>query len=263
MLEITLKLLKKTDMDEYMDKYIELQKGVVLGDVSYKDEIIRQTWPELFESDIVSYAIITKEGADFCGYCAVKNIETDRPEIQIELLRTFRGKGIGFQALYEMMVEVGERYNISCFIAAVESDNYASQRLMYKLGGLPGGIRRTIYLNENEVGSFEKDYIDLLNRHMIQVAADFGVAPQKLLSHVLIFKIQLAELKKGMCSQNPCGTIPKTALMDEQDRKVSIAMRKHKMESIANDVLDILRKLEKERSDDAKKEINEYSKEKN
>lgn len=241
--DIILKLLKHLDTaeyTEYRDRFVVLQKEVILYNMSFEDEIIHQSWAELFADDFLSYAILTKEENDFCGYCAVK-IKADKPEVQIELLKKFRGKGIGFQALSQMMTDVGNRNQISCFIAAVEPDNYISQHLMYKLGGIPAGIRQTNFLDKDDIDSFEKDHIDLLDSHLYQIAKDFGVEPQKLLSHVLIFDIPLVSLREKTSKHNLYEPRAKTSLIDEQDRTISTAVRQYSINNTAEHVLSILK----------------------
>ena len=152
-------VLRRIDEADY-DEYLQLQKEVFLGGIAFNDDIIRKVWVSLFGDGRVTCAIVTGDSNVFCGYCGVKNIHDEKPEIEIELLKKYRGKGIGFQALRKMMIDIGMRENISCFIAAVEPDNHVSQSLMYKLGGVPVGIRKSIYLEEKSVEEFEKGNIE-------------------------------------------------------------------------------------------------------
>ena len=216
-------VLRRIDETDY-EEYLQLQKEVFIGYIAFSDDGIRHLWVSMFSESRITYAIVTDDSNAFCGYCAIKNIHDEKPEIEIELLRKYRGKGIGFQALRKMMIDIGERENISCFIAAVEADNHISQRLMYKLGGVPGGIRKSIYLEEKCVKEFEEDNIELLNSRINQVAEDFGVEPVKLLSHVLLFDISLDSLTKTLTGNNFDKAKKNTGYINDTDRKISVAL---------------------------------------
>jgi RimJ/RimL family protein N-acetyltransferase len=252
--EIVLRRINEADYGEYL----QLQKEVFLGDIALCNDGIRKTWASMFELDRVAYAIVTDDNNAFCGYCAVKNIQDEKPEIEIELLRKYRGKGIGFQALGKMMTEVGEQENISCFIAAVESDNHISQKLMCKLGGVPGGIRKSIYLEEKSVKAFEIDNLDLLDSRISHVAETFGVEAIKLLSHVLLFGISLDSLTKALTESDSDRGKKNAGYIDDTNRKVSAALRRKSRSSIANEVLTILNKYSESDFDEAKAEVIAY-----
>ena len=156
------------------------------------------------------------------------------------------------------MIDTGMRGNISCFIAAVESDNHISQRLMYKLGGVPGGIRKSIYLEKESVKDFEKDNIELLDSRIIQVAENFGVEPVKLLSHVLLFDISLDSLTKTLTESIFDKNRENADSIDDTDRKISVALRKNSQNSIVNEVLTILNNYLKNNFDEAKAQVIAY-----
>ena len=89
-------VLRKIDETDY-EEYLQLQKEVFIGGIAFSDDIIRETWVYMFGEGRVAYAIVTDDNNAFCGYCAVKNIHNEKPEIEIELLRKYRGKGVGFK----------------------------------------------------------------------------------------------------------------------------------------------------------------------
>ena len=210
------------------DRYVMLQKEVMLSSAKYDDKILLEVWGDMFEKHCEAYAIISDATDDFCGYCAIKNTYHAKPEIAIELFKKYQSKGIGFSALQKMLAYVGERHNKPCFIAVVEPDNYASQGLMYKLGGVPGGIKKSGFLQEEDIDDFESENLNLLNSRINQIAKDFSVEPKKLLSHALVFDIAV---HNGLCEN--AGNRNRVNLQNAKndDRKISIAVRNYCMEA--------------------------------
>lgn len=72
---------------------------------------------------------------EFCGYCQIKDITTEEPELGIELLKKVHDQGVGFHSLKLLMTEYSQLSGKKYFIS-IDPENYASQRLMDKLGGL-------------------------------------------------------------------------------------------------------------------------------
>jgi RimJ/RimL family protein N-acetyltransferase len=216
-----------------------LRKDVWLGDEQLiSDDIIKNMWEYMFEDKRVSYCIMTARENDFCGYCAVKDLDADKPEIEIELLRKYRGQGIGYQALSDMMASIEETSNVSGFISVVEPDNYISQKLMYKLGGIPAGVRQSNWLGDEDVDDFEKAHMDLLDERLLQVAEDFCVSPQKLLSSVLVFDIPLTATRKEPVKHGIGGQV------FDCDRVLSKAIRRYSFRRVSREVLLLLLKYE-------------------
>lgn len=199
--------IRPLSKEQDCENYIRLQKEVspfrhMFDDKDYCDK----SWSDMFEEGRLPYAITEAEHGDFCGYCAIKNIKQDKPEIEIELLEKFRGCGIGYAALCELIRVIAEEHRVRKFTYCADSDNYASQALVSKVGGKPNELKRFFFLRENEVKSFEEENMDMIDNKLEKVAASFGVEARKLLSHVLVYTIdiddfvQAVETDKG--SQN-------------------------------------------------------------
>jgi len=217
------------------DDYVRLQKDISLGVFKIDEESLSQTWTSMLKDNgRIAYTVLTEDTNDFCGYCAVKDVNADKPEIEIELLKKYHSKGIGFEVLYKMMTSLSAKDNISCFIALIEPDNYASQKLMYKLGGVPASITKSFFLKEHQTEEFENSNLHLLDDRLIQIAKDFGVEPKKLLSHILVFDISSESLlKSGHRKSN--GNI-----VADADRKISVEKRRFYNRGFVRDVLKIL-----------------------
>ncbi len=234
MLKIKLREMLQSDLGNYT----QLRKEVWLGDDLLTDDIIHKMWEGMFDGKRANYCIETDGDNDFCGYCAVRDTDADKPEIEIELLRRYRGQGIGFQALSTMMSNIEKSADVSGFIAAVEPDNYVSQCLMYKLGGKPGGIRQSSWLSDEDVDEFEKEHMNLLDNTLRQVAADFCIAPKKLLSSELLFEIPVTTARNA---PNQHGAFRKCF---DCDRALGKAIRKYSRRSAQREVLLLLLKYE-------------------
>lgn len=155
-------------------------------------------WKEMMQPERRNY-VINKEGV-FCGYCAIKNINKEKPEIEIELLKEFQGKGIGFQALLEMMWEISMEYDKQYFIAVVEQRNIPSQRLMLKLGGTHSGMKKSAmakyfesYLEDEKNNPKLLSYI---HGWIEELARGRNKLPEDIFVEDLVFEFSIDELKK-------------------------------------------------------------------
>lgn len=50
-----------------------------------------------------NYSIFSKKTGEFVGYCGIKNLTKEVPELAIELLKKCRKQGYGYQALSLLM----------------------------------------------------------------------------------------------------------------------------------------------------------------
>ena len=73
-----------------------------------------------------------------------------------------------------------------CVVAV---DNYPSQQLCKKIGGIPNGIVALILKDPKLQEIFEENNLDMIDDHLRAVADEFKVEPRKLLSHFLEYKI--------------------------------------------------------------------------
>lgn len=190
---IQLRILSQQDYDDY----IKLQKEVSPFRSAFMDiDFCIRAWNDMFESGRLVYAIQDK--AKFCGYCAIKDCRKEKPEIEIELLKEYRKKGIGYTALCLLINKITNEYKVTDFVYCTDSDNYASQALVQKLGGKPNGLKRFFFLCEEEVEKFEKEHLGLIDNKLTELAREFNVEPRKLLTHILVYHINVEEHQKLM-----------------------------------------------------------------
>ena len=136
-------------------------------------------------------------GNVYCGECAVKNISDKIPEIEIELMKEYQGQGIGYHAIIDLLNKITFNYGKVNYYAKIEPDNYASQFLFEKLGGRPVGVVRDYTIPDDQVESFTKCSMDLLDRNLEEVARKFNVEAKGLLTHLLIYEMNINDVNKS------------------------------------------------------------------
>ncbi len=193
---IEIRLLSK---EQDCENYIRLQKEVSpFRHLFDEKDLCDKSWEDMFIEGRIPYAIIQVEDGEFCGYCAIKNIKQDKPEIEIELLEKFRGCGMGYTALCNLIYMMKEVHGIKNFTYCTDSDNYASQGLVSKVGGKPHGLKRFFFLREDETEKFEEENMDMIDDKVKEVAAAFDVEPRKLLSHILVYTIDIDDFVQSV-----------------------------------------------------------------
>lgn len=162
--------------DSIRDKenHFALQKSVALfpSKIWNSEEIWEKiSWREQFKSESrICYIIETVPEFVYCGECAVKNISSDIPELEIELMPKYQYQGIGCKAMIMMFEKMKRNYEKQEFLAKVELDNYASQFLMEKLKGIPAGLVKDPLISDERVEKFVKVHRYLLDERMQEIA---------------------------------------------------------------------------------------------
>ena len=153
-------------------------------------EFMQEIWKDFLSEKNFVCTVKKASNNTFCGYCQIKDVTTEDPELGIELLKNVHNQGIGFHSLKLLMTEYARLSGKEYFISKVDPQNYASQRLMEKLGGKPDGICDFIIHREEEKIALENEYAHLIDDKLIDLAEKFNVKPEKLLSHVLRYRIE-------------------------------------------------------------------------
>ncbi|MCD8369282.1 MAG: GNAT family N-acetyltransferase [Clostridiales bacterium] len=87
-----LRFLQESDKDQYMETLIQNSEYPNM----YKmDGFAEYTWQNTPEENELIFSIIGKKTDAYCGFCNLRNIDTDTPEIGISLLKEHQGNGIG------------------------------------------------------------------------------------------------------------------------------------------------------------------------
>ena len=164
---------------------------IFIGKIDFS-EIMKNLWKDLLSERSFVCTVRKASNNEFCGYCEINNVRAEEPELGIRLLKKVHNQGIGFHSLMLLMTEYSRLSGKKYFISKVDPENYASQRLMEKLGGKPDGICDNDFLIHTEEVRMilEKNYAHLIDDKLIDLAEKFNVKPEKLLSHVLRYRIE-------------------------------------------------------------------------
>ncbi len=194
--KIRLRKLSEADRAEY----IRLQQEISFIKLGTEDI----STADLFEKNRLGFAIITEERT-MCGHCAIKDITKEVPEVEIELFRKYHSQGIGYQAMFQMLEQVKCQYQKERFLYCLEPDNIPSWALAKKLGGIPSGIRKDMWIGEEDLEDFIRCHQERIDQHLKNVAEEFHVTPSKLLVYDICYEInvyRMEQLKKEYASNS-------------------------------------------------------------
>ena len=198
-LDIRLRLIQQESNTDKAN-YLALQKSVaILKNWEQNDEekLNEWSWKEAFKSkERICYVIEKMPGNVYCGECAVKNISDEIPEIEIELMKEYQGQGIGYLAIIDMLSKLASDYGKDEYYARVEPDNYASRFLFEKLCAQPVGVVRDPTVSDERIEQFIERSRYLLDRDLEEVAKKFSVMPETLLTHFLVYQINVSDINE-------------------------------------------------------------------
>ncbi len=181
---------------ECAEDYPMFQQLQLEVDPDADETILRATWEAQIERDRDLYCTIRLCGdGTIIGYCGIEGKFLEIPELSIELLSAYRHQGYGTRAMRLYLDRVAE-LGICDYIAAIDSDNLASQALFRKLGARLSGFREFMLYTEEERQEFEQEFAHLLSPHIRQLAGELWTVPETLLSHVLVYRLHY-ESKPG------------------------------------------------------------------
>lgn len=79
-------------------------------------------------------AILFGDNNEWCGYCSVFYRESSIPEFGILLLPEYQGRGIGPEAIRQLIAYVRKNHNANEFVLKTTKTNTRCQRMCEKLG---------------------------------------------------------------------------------------------------------------------------------
>lgn len=199
-MDIGLRLIQQDSVKDKED-YFSLQKSVALFpnmELDNKKEYEDNSWKDLFHNkNRICYVIETISDFSYCGECAVKDISADIPEVEIELMKEYQHQGIGYKAIIMLLNTLSEKYGKQEYYAKIEPDNYASQFLFEKLGGVPTGLVKDFQISDERVERFIESHRNLIDGRMQNVANKFDVEVDRLLANLLVYKLNVNDLPQS------------------------------------------------------------------
>ena len=189
LVENDLVILKAISEDQ-KDNIMKVSYECSFAKREFENEIYRNyLWESFIDENAAYYCIYDKGTKEFIGYCGVKNLTKEIPELVIELLPNLRKHGYGFQALCLFMSQFAKITGENLFRSRITIDNVASQALHKKLGALPNGISE-FFLHGKNLIEYQMENQHLIDDNIRKLAVDFNVEPIELLGHVLEYKIE-------------------------------------------------------------------------
>lgn len=183
------KVILRAISDEDYEDYMAVSYECAIMRSAFKEDAFRKDLWESFLSDTTAnFSIFDKVSGEYVGYCGIKNINVENWELAIELLKKHRHQGYGYHALVAMLNALTILTGITTYRSRVDSDNYASQNLMKKLGAKPNGISE-MFIHGEDLQKFQEENKDLIDDKVRKLAKEFHVAPIDLIGHVLEFRI--------------------------------------------------------------------------
>ncbi|MCM1048252.1 MAG: GNAT family N-acetyltransferase [Clostridiales bacterium] len=184
------KVILKAVSDEDYSDYMKVSYECSIMKSAFKEETFKKDlWESFLEDTAANYSIFDKVTGEYVGYCGIKNLKAENWELAMELLKKYRYKGYGYHALVVMLNALTALTGKTIYRSRVDSDNYASQNLMKKLGARPNGISE-MFIHGEELQKFQEENRNLIDDKLRTLADEFDVEPIDLIGHVLEFRIE-------------------------------------------------------------------------
>ena len=182
-------VILRTISDEDYEDYMKVSYECAIMKSAFKEDAFKKDlWESFLFDTAANFSIFDKVTGEYVGYCGIKNLSAENWELVIELLKKYRHRGYGYHALVVMLNALTELTGKTTYRSRVDSDNYASQNLMKKLGAKPNGISE-IFIYGEDLRKFQEENKDLIDDTLRKLAKEFHVAPIDLIGHVLEFRI--------------------------------------------------------------------------
>lgn len=181
---VVLRPVKPCDHDGFL---MIQQENSMIRSMLKEEAFCDMVWKEHNEEKSLMLSI--ENMGSYIGYCGIKDTSLDLWEIAIELKRDWTKNGIGYPALSTMLNAINSRLGVTEFRVRIDPTNYPSQKLFERLGAIPNGLSELWLHDQRALEKFEEENLHLIDDRIVEVAKKFQVEPQKLLSHVLEYRL--------------------------------------------------------------------------
>ncbi len=186
---VIISAISGTEYQEYQKVLYDNLSSIGQKFIKKNPEFVKGLFDNLLKQESFYCTIRKRETFQFCGYCGIKDIRVSKPELAIELIKPMQHKGIGTHAMKLLLQAYVPHDNFEYYRCVVATDNYPSQHLCEKIGGIPNGIVALILKDPKLQEIFEENNLDMIDDQLRLIADKFKVEPRKLLSHFLEYKI--------------------------------------------------------------------------
>lgn len=137
--------LEERDKEVYLDMGLSINNE---ADEGFRHLVRESMWKlDTNKESKAVYMIVEDSTDNICGYCELKE-DGATPEIGIELLPEYRGKGIGEIAIRQLLELNKNRDDISYFLVRIKENNIPSIKLFEKLGAKPIDHRDSYFMKK-------------------------------------------------------------------------------------------------------------------
>ena len=129
------RLIIRQISEEDYSAYYEMQYSRSFVRKFFDYEFMRKVWKKEKEEHLLIFTIIEKCSNEICGFCQLKHMDTPTPELGIDIIDEFMGKGYAQEAIRLLISYTKLYYNVDYFTWEAEKDNLISRHIAEKLGG--------------------------------------------------------------------------------------------------------------------------------
>lgn len=103
-------------------------------------KMLEQSWWHIFDDeDMCKYKIVEKATSSFVGSIEIRDLDEEAPELGIQLLKKYQGRGIGTNVMGLFLRTLGKLLPGTEYTVKIRSDNEVSQHMFQKLGAVECG----------------------------------------------------------------------------------------------------------------------------
>ena len=144
-----------SEQDLYLKAWNEIFESTP---VSYDENFKQKSWDDvLSDTTKLQLKIIDKLTQEYVGEVTLMKLDTETPELGIQLLRKYQSQGIGTQVMNLFVDKLKSVLRVEFFSVRIFSDNHVSPKMFEKMGAV-------------KIGEEGKEYAEL----MCKIMQDFG-----------------------------------------------------------------------------------------
>lgn len=151
----------------------------VLNDTELKIKL----WQDvLFDKNKLQLKIIHKKTGNYVGEVMVMNLDSEMPELGIQILKEYQGKGIGSRIMKNFIDQLKSILPVEAFLVKISSDNHICRKLFENMGAVQIGEEG------KEYGELFKKAMEDMGKEVFEksVTSDVGIFQR----YIICYKIE-------------------------------------------------------------------------